>query len=149
MQKNKGEKGEHLLAGGEIRCDLRFCIPGRDKPVEIDEFLKPLPLSQLYNKRQYAECDDAVVDDWICLRSIGVADWYHCPSGYQSSTIQSMELSYPLFEPYLGEMMLLSGRRRLKTNNFSVKRLFLSSFAGELDLLFSISTLSLDSPNPT
>ena len=89
MQKHRGEKREHLLASGKIRCDLWFGIPGRDKPVEIDEFLESLPLSQLYNKRQYGECDDAVVDDWICLRSIGVADWYH-------GTIRLSKLNYPV-----------------------------------------------------
>ena len=44
VQEHKGEKREHLLAGGEIRCDLRFSISGRDKPVEINEFLETLPL---------------------------------------------------------------------------------------------------------
>ena len=44
VQEHKGEKGENLLDGGEIQCDLRFSISGRDKPVEIDEFIELLSL---------------------------------------------------------------------------------------------------------
>jgi hypothetical protein len=44
VQKHKGEKGEHLLAGGEMQCDLWLSISGRDKSIEIDEIIEPLSL---------------------------------------------------------------------------------------------------------
>ena len=44
MQEHEGKKGEHLLAEGKIQCDLWVSIPGRDKSVEIDEFIESLSL---------------------------------------------------------------------------------------------------------
>jgi len=77
MQEQRGKKGEHLLTRREVYRNLRFGVPRRDKPVEIDEFLEPLPLEQFNKKRQYGDGNDAVVDNRIFFRSIGIANRYH------------------------------------------------------------------------
>lgn len=77
VQEQRGKKGEHLLACGEVCSNVRFGVAGRDKTVEIDEFLEPSPLEQFDDKRQHGDGNDADVDNRKSFRSIGIANRYH------------------------------------------------------------------------
>lgn len=66
------------MAGGEVCRNPWVGITGGDQPVEIDNVLDPMPVDQLYDERQDGDRDDAVVDEGICLRLIGIAKRYHC-----------------------------------------------------------------------
>ena len=57
--------------------NLGLSVSGRDKSVEINEFLQPFSLEEFDDKRQYGDGNDAYVDNRVSLRSIGIANRYH------------------------------------------------------------------------